>query len=155
VELTIATPEAMRARAAALGRVCAPGDVIGLSGDLGAGKTTFVQGLAAGLGAGEATSPTFTLIHVHAGGRLTLYHADLYRLDRIEELEDVGLDDIYRQDGVAAVEWIDKIPGAAPADWLEIRLDVVDPGRRLRATAHGADARALLERWQSALSLER
>jgi len=147
VDVTLDSPEALRALAAALGQVCAPGDVIGLVGDLGAGKTTFVQGLAAGLGAGDATSPTFTLIHVYAGGRLVLYHADLYRLERAAELEDVGLDDIFRQDGVAAVEWIDKIPGAAPDDWLEIRLEVAGEGRRLQATSHGPRAGELLARW--------
>ena len=149
MEVTIDSPKAMRARARALGRVCAAGDVIGLCGDLGAGKTTFVQGLAEGLGTQPATSPTFTLIHVYRGGRLVLHHADLYRLERPEELEDVGLDDIYRQDGVAAVEWIDKIPGAAPDDWLEIQLTVTAGGRRLRALAHGPAAGSLLDRWQS------
>jgi tRNA threonylcarbamoyladenosine biosynthesis protein TsaE len=147
VELLVDSPEAMRAHGAALARVAAPGDVVGLVGDLGAGKTTFVQGLAEGLGAGPATSPTFTLIHVYAGGRLVLYHADLYRLDRPEELEDVGLDDIYRQDGLAAVEWMDKLPNAAPADWLEIRLEVAGKGRRLRARAHGPQSSELLNRW--------
>jgi len=146
VELLVDTPEATRALGAALGRVAAAGDVVGLCGDLGAGKTTLVQGIAEGLGAGPATSPTFTLIHVYAGGRLVLYHADLYRLDRPEELEDVGLDDIYRQDGVAAVEWMDKLPGAAPADWLEVRLEVIPNGRRLTATAHGPQSLALLGR---------
>ena len=148
MELAIDSPEAMRAVGAALGRIARAGDVVGLVGDLGSGKTTFVQGLADGLGAAPATSPTFTLIHIYAGGRLVLHHADLYRLDRAEELEDVGLDDIYRQDGVAAVEWIDKIPGAAPDDWLEVRLQVAGDGRRLRAAAHGPSSRSLLERWE-------
>lgn len=147
MELLVDTADAMRAHGAALGRVAAAGDVIGLCGDLGAGKTTFVQGLAEGLGAGPATSPTFTLIHVYSGGRLVLYHADLYRLDRPEELEDVGLDDIYRQDGVAAVEWMDKLPNAAPTDWLELRLEVAPSGRRLTATPHGPQSTALLTRW--------
>jgi tRNA threonylcarbamoyladenosine biosynthesis protein TsaE len=151
MERTLATAEALQALAERLGRVAGPGDVVGLVGDLGAGKTTFVQGLAAGLGAGPATSPTFTLIHVYAGGRLPLHHADLYRLDRPEELEDVGLDDIYRQEGVAAVEWIDKLPGAAPDDWLEVRLEVVAGGRRLRAEAHGEQAAAWLARWTGAV----
>jgi tRNA threonylcarbamoyladenosine biosynthesis protein TsaE len=154
VDEVIDTPEALRVRARALGRACAAGDVIGLVGDLGAGKTTFVQGLAEGLGAGRATSPTFTLIHVYRGGRLILYHADLYRLDRPDELEDVGLDDIYRQDGVAAVEWIDKIAGAAPDDWLEIRLTVLDGqvGRRLQAFARGPESAGLLDRWRAGVS---
>jgi len=147
VELLVDSPEAMRASGAALGRVAAPGDVVGLCGDLGSGKTTFVQGLAEGLGAGAATSPTFTLIHEYLGGRLALYHADLYRLDRVEELEDVGLDDIYRQDGVAAVEWMDKLPGPAPSDWLEVKLEVAGAGRRLVIVPHGSASTALRDRW--------
>jgi tRNA threonylcarbamoyladenosine biosynthesis protein TsaE len=152
VERTLATPEDLKALARALAAVVESGDVVGLCGDLGAGKTTFVQGLAAGLGAHPATSPTFTLIHIDESGRLPLYHADLYRLERPEELEDVGLDDIYRQPGVAAVEWIDKVAGAAPDVWLEVRLTIAGDGRTLRAQAHGARAAALLSSWEAALS---
>jgi tRNA threonylcarbamoyladenosine biosynthesis protein TsaE len=92
-----------------------PGDVLLVSGNLGAGKTTFVRGLAAGLGidADQVSSPTFTLVHEYRGGRLTLYHADLYRLDKAAT-DDLGLEEL--ADGVLAVEWPDHlahgIPGA-------------------------------------------
>jgi tRNA threonylcarbamoyladenosine biosynthesis protein TsaE len=122
----VASADEMRALGESFGRAARPGDVLALAGDLGAGKTVFVQGLAAGLGyPGAVTSPTFTLIHIYEGGRLTLFHADLYRLDREEELEDVGLDDIFRQDGVAVVEWADKFPAALPRERRDIRIEVV------------------------------
>jgi tRNA threonylcarbamoyladenosine biosynthesis protein TsaE len=151
VERTVATADELRALAAALGRVVGPGDVIGLIGELGAGKTTFVQGLAAGLGVGGVTSPTFTLIHIHEGGRLVLYHADLYRLEHEAELEDVGLDDIYRQDGVCAVEWWDRFPAEQPDEHLEVHIEAVDGGRRVTGTARGVSAAALLTRWSAEL----
>jgi tRNA threonylcarbamoyladenosine biosynthesis protein TsaE len=128
----VESADEMRALGESFGRAAQPGEVIALVGDLGAGKTVFVQGLAAGLGyEGSVTSPTFTLIHVYEGGRLTLYHADLYRLDREAELEDVGLDDIFRQDGVAVVEWADKFPAAMPREAREIRIEVLSESARL------------------------
>jgi tRNA threonylcarbamoyladenosine biosynthesis protein TsaE len=103
------------------GRLAA-GSIVLLSGDLGAGKTVFVRGLADGLGADPAdvTSPTFTLVQEYRGGRLTLFHADLYRL-RSEEVDDLGLDDL-ASDGVLAIEWPDRLPrsiGAAIAVTIE------------------------------------
>ena len=106
-----------RAIAAALAPTLMPGSVILLSGDLGAGKTAFVRGLAAGLGLDpdEVTSPTFTIVHEYRGGRLPLIHVDLYRLDRAE-LDDIGLDQDLAEQGVTAVEWAERltrgIPGA-------------------------------------------
>ena len=87
-----------------------PGAVVLLSGDLGAGKTAFVRGLAAGLGIdpGEVSSPTFTLVQEYRGGRLTLYHVDLYRLQP-EEVDDLGLDEL-TEAGVTAIEWPDRLP---------------------------------------------
>src|SRR5918995_4815895 len=87
-----------------------PGDVLLLSGDLGAGKTAFVRGLAEGLGIdpGEVSSPTFTLLHEYRGGRLTLYHADLYRLDHTGT-EDLGLEEAGASDGVLAIEWPERL----------------------------------------------
>ena len=87
------------------------GDVLALRGDLGAGKTQFVKGLAAGLGyTGEVTSPTFTLIHEYLGGRLPLYHFDFYRLETEEEAVRIGLDEYLESDGVCVIEWADKFP---------------------------------------------
>src|SRR5476649_710526 len=85
------------------------GDVLALCGDLGAGKTHFVKGLAAGLGAGDVvTSPTFTLIHEYIGGRLPLYHFDFYRLESDTEALKIGLDEYLDGDGVSAIEWAEK-----------------------------------------------
>jgi tRNA threonylcarbamoyladenosine biosynthesis protein TsaE len=102
------------------------GDVLLLSGDLGAGKTTFVRGLAEGLGIdpGEVSSPTFTLVHEYRGGRLTLYHADLYRLDNTAT-NDLGLEEIGVQDGVLAIEWPDRLTHDMPGA-RRVTLEVVD-----------------------------
>ncbi len=101
------------------------GDVLALSGELGAGKTHFVKGLVAGLGADCAvTSPTFTLIHEYPGGRLPIFHADWYRIDDEEELIKIGMDDYLAEDGIVIVEWADKFRGALPPHtrWLEFRF---------------------------------
>jgi len=106
------------------------GDVLLLSGELGAGKTAFVRGLALGLGIDEddVSSPTFTLVHEYRGGRLTLYHADLYRLDRAAT-DDLGLDEMGVADGVLAIEWPDRLTHSiGPA--LRVRIDVVDAATR-------------------------
>jgi len=102
------------------------GDVVLLSGDLGAGKTTFVRGLAQGLGIDpeDVSSPTFTLIHEYRGGRLTLYHADLYRLERTAT-EDVGLEEIGVRDGVLAIEWPDRLTHEMAGARL-VRIELVD-----------------------------
>ena len=99
-----------RAFAARLARRLTPGAVILLSGDLGAGKTAFVKGLAEGLDVDpdEVTSPTFTLVHEYRAGRLPLFHVDLYRLDRAD-LDDVGLDWEATENGVVAVEWAERL----------------------------------------------
>jgi tRNA threonylcarbamoyladenosine biosynthesis protein TsaE len=106
------------------------GSVILLSGNLGAGKTAFVRGLAAGLGIepGEVSSPTFTLIHEYRGGRLTLYHADLYRLERAGT-DDLGLEELGVRDGVLAIEWPDRLSHAIP-DAVNVAIDIVDEQTR-------------------------
>jgi tRNA threonylcarbamoyladenosine biosynthesis protein TsaE len=103
---------------AAVGRELAAalsaGDVLLLEGDLGAGKTAFVRGVAEGLGVSrdEVSSPTFTLIQEYRGGRLTLFHVDLYRIEDPRELDELGLDEI-AEDGVLAIEWAEKLGGDA------------------------------------------
>jgi tRNA threonylcarbamoyladenosine biosynthesis protein TsaE len=98
------------------------GDVLLLSGNLGAGKTAFVRGLAAGLGVdpAEVSSPTFTLVHEYRGGRLTLYHADLYRLERAAT-DELGLEEMGVADGVLAVEWPDRLTHTWPR---AVRIDI-------------------------------
>ena len=106
-----------RSIASALARDLAIGSVLLLSGDLGAGKTAFVRGLAEGLGIepDDVTSPTFTIVHEYRGGRLPLIHVDLYRLDRAD-LDEIGLDQDLAATGIVAVEWAERmsrpIPGA-------------------------------------------
>jgi len=112
---------------AALGRELAPtlsaGDVVLLYGDLGAGKTAFVRGLAGGLGVdrGEVSSPTFTLIQEYRGGRLALFHVDLYRIEDPREFDELGLDEI-AEDGVLAIEWAERLP-APPAHAMRISIE--------------------------------
>lgn len=108
------------------------GDVILLYGELGAGKTAFVRGLARGLGASEddVSSPTFTLIQEYAG-RLTLYHVDLYRLEP-QEIPDLGLEELVLGDGVVAIEWADRWPGR-PDDVVEVTIEHAgDDARSIR-----------------------
>ncbi len=91
------------------GRTAASGLVIGLSGDLGAGKTQLVKGLARGLGVpGRVHSPSFTLVNVYAGGRLTLFHLDLYRLDSARQVIDAGLEEYLSPEGVTVIEWAER-----------------------------------------------
>ena len=101
-----------------------PGDVVLLSGGLGAGKTAFVRGLAVGLGIDPeaVSSPTFTLVHEYRGGRLTLYHADLYRLENAAT-EDLGLEETGVADGVLAVEWPDHLTHAMPGT-IEVEMEL-------------------------------
>jgi len=107
-----------------------PGDVLLLSGNLGAGKTAFVRGLAEGLGIDPAavSSPTFTLVHEYRGGRLTMYHVDLYRLERAAT-EDLGLEEIGARDGVLAIEWPDRLTHDLPGAQL-VSIEIVDETTR-------------------------
>ncbi len=114
--------EATRDLAAAVAGLARPGDVVVLAGDLGAGKTAFVQGFGRALGVEERiTSPTFTLVHVYEG-RLPIHHLDAYRLEHINEALDLGLAEMLDDGGVVLVEWGDAILPVLPHDLLEIRL---------------------------------
>jgi tRNA threonylcarbamoyladenosine biosynthesis protein TsaE len=127
-----------------LGGAARPGDVIALVGELGAGKTAFVRGLAAGLGVleGEVASPTFTMVAEHRG-RLPLYHIDLYRLGP-EGPDMLPIREYAYGRGVTAVEWFDRLPVGALDAYLLVRIDYTEPGRRLIFEGHGARAVALL-----------
>lgn len=140
--MTIRTgsPEATRALAAALGPLLEPGDVVSLVGDLGAGKTAFAQGLAAGLGVdGPVTSPTFTIVQEYEG-RLPIAHVDVYRLDTVQDLYDLGFDELIDDGRVTIVEWGDLIAQALPADRLVVRIEPggADTERVLEFAFHGA-----------------
>jgi tRNA threonylcarbamoyladenosine biosynthesis protein TsaE len=144
-------PEETEAAGEALGRLVRAGDVIALTGELGAGKTLLVRGLARGLGvpARRVTSPTFTLVNEYRDGRLPLYHVDLYRLERPEELEDLGLDDLYRQDGVVAVEWPAQVEGAVPPERLDVIIRLVGADERtIETIGRGRRAEELADAWR-------
>lgn len=120
------SPEETQALGAALSEVLASGDIILLIGDMGAGKTTFVKGLGVGLGVEEPiTSPTFVLLHTYAG-RLPLHHADLYRLEHLEEVLDLGIMELIDDGGVALIEWADRGLTAFPADVLSVEISYGD-----------------------------
>lgn len=117
-----ASVEATRDLAAAVAGLARAGDVVVLAGDLGAGKTAFVQGFGRALGVEERiTSPTFTLVHVYEG-RLPVHHLDVYRLDQINEALDLGLAEMLDDGGVVLIEWGDAILPVLPHDLLEVRL---------------------------------
>jgi tRNA threonylcarbamoyladenosine biosynthesis protein TsaE len=127
-----------------LGSAAGSGDVIALSGGLGAGKTCLAQGIARGLGVvGTVPSPTFNLLLVHPGTS-TLYHFDLYRLERPDQLEDIDFWGTLEADGVSVIEWADRFPGELPEERLDVRLETVgEHSRRIILTAYGARAREL------------
>ena len=140
------SPEETRALGRALGRQAQPGDLITLRGDLGAGKTVLVQGLAEGLGvSGPVVSPSFTLVHEHEG-RVKLYHLDLYRL-ATPDLPDIGLDDVLGAEAVVAVEWSERLPTVLQGDALEIELrhGEEDETRNMVLRARGPRGIRLLE----------
>ena len=107
----------------AIAELVRPSDLVLLAGELGAGKTTLVQGLGRGLGITEPIiSPTFMLARQHEGGRLVLHHLDVYRLEQMHEVFDVGLPELLDEGGVTVIEWGDVIAPALPADFLEVRM---------------------------------
>lgn len=117
-----ASAEGTQALAAALAELAQPGDLLLLVGDLGAGKTAFAQGYGAALGVSERiTSPTFTLVNHHQG-RLLMHHVDVYRLDQLDEVLDLGLEELLDGVGVTIIEWGDAIRPALPPDYLEVTL---------------------------------
>jgi len=122
--------------------------IIALTGDLGSGKTAFVQGLAKGLDVSEKyyiTSPTFTLINEYPG-RHPLFHVDLYRIEHLPELEEIGLDEVLQGDAVIAIEWAEKLSGDRLSNHLELRLTIIGENtRRIDIFAYGHQAGNLLK----------
>lgn len=150
-----ASAEATWHLAGALGETLAEaadrGLVIALDGDLGAGKTVFVKGLAEGLGiAGDVvSSPTFVIAQRYEGGVLRLHHIDLYRIDDEDELLGFGFDEMLDPPNVAAIEWACRFPASLPADRLSIRIDRgrSDEARRFEVEPGGARSNQALEAW--------
>jgi tRNA threonylcarbamoyladenosine biosynthesis protein TsaE len=118
------------------GREAQRGRVIALSGDLGAGKTQLVRGLARGLGiTSRVHSPTFTLVNEYGGGRLPLFHLDLYRLERPEQIRDAGLEEFLQPDGVAVIEWAERLLGLGSGIWglgqtITVKIEVLNDTER-------------------------
>jgi tRNA threonylcarbamoyladenosine biosynthesis protein TsaE len=132
------SPEDTRAIAAALAAALRPGDVIALSGDLGAGKTCFVQGAAAALGVTErVTSPTFILLREHEG-RVPVKHLDVYRLSNLQELTDLGFEELLDPSSIVFIEWGDAVGPLLPDEFLEVELrGDADDERAIDVHAHG------------------
>lgn len=155
VELATHAPEETQAMAAAFAPLCRANDVMGLEGTLGAGKTCFVKGLAAGLAVenlGKVISPTFVLLRQHPG-RLTLYHFDAYRLRDGSELEQIGCAETFEAGGVSVIEWADHVADCLPADHFMLAIRVTGAtDRRFLLTASGAGPESRLEAFRDALS---
>ena len=153
--MILADEAATRAVGAALAKLVTGGDAIALVGDLGAGKTTLVSGFVDALGAGTASSPTFSLVNEYVGGRLVVWHVDLYRLEKQAELRELGLDDILGdRRGVVVIEWADKFD-VMPPDHLRLELAHDGTTHRLAITGHGPRGHELASQLLSASSASR
>ena len=153
LELTSPTAEDTRAIGGAFAPLLRAGDVIALTGELGAGKTTLVQGIAGALGYdGAVTSPTFTLVREYRTPTLTLVHADVYRLDRVQDALDLGLDET-AEDGVLLVEWGDAVDALLPGDRMVVELSVPgdDEVRRIALRSVGTAWQTRWERLEQAV----
>jgi len=140
--------ESTQALGQSIGQHLTTATVIGLTGDLGCGKTVLVQGLARGLGVPDTyyiTSPSYTLINEYPG-RFTLYHVDLYRLAGAADFEDIGLHDILDGDGIVAVEWAERLDERRFTEHLQIHMEITDDhSRKIRLTAYGHETGNLIK----------
>ncbi len=127
------TAEATRKLGEEFARGLPAGTVVALEGELGAGKTCFVQGMARGVGVSPKAfvrSPSFTILNQYDGARLTIYHFDFYRLDAFDDLSDLGLEEFFDGSGITVVEWADKFPGALPENAMRVRFVIIDEHTR-------------------------
>lgn len=127
------SPEMTKEMGRMLAEKLTPGAVLALEGELGAGKTCFVQGLAKGLGVSDKVfvrSPSFTILNQYDGGRMPLYHFDFYRLTRRDELGDLGLEEYFDGQGVTVVEWADRFENVMPEKTIRIRFRIIDENTR-------------------------
>lgn len=147
MEIYLKDSAATEALGQLLGRHVANGDVFCLSGDLGAGKTLLSRGVAEALGvpAEDVTSPTFALMNVYQGRDLEVRHFDLYRLNRAEELEDIGFAEYAGGDGVTLIEWAELFADELPGEYLQVTLRHEGEGRRAFLEPHGMRYAKLLE----------
>lgn len=128
LEVDTASPEQTMAVGEAVAGILGSGDVVSLTGDLGAGKTTFVQGAARGLGVAEPVlSPTFTLVREYRGVS-PVFHLDIYRLDRLQDVLDLGFEEMLDSGGVVFIEWGDAIEALLPDDYLQVEMTIPDEG---------------------------
>lgn len=137
-----------------LGKLLAPGHVIALLGELGAGKTTMVKGIVLGLGVTDrraVKSPTFALVHRYEG-RMPVYHFDAYRLESTQEMLDIGSDEMIYGDGVSIVEWADRVPGCLPKEYLEITLvSISEYERNIEMCSYGKEYDRIIQNIRHAL----
>jgi len=133
-----------------LGALLSGGEIIGIEGELGAGKTCFIQGLARGLGISQdqyVRSPTFTLINEYKG-KIPLYHFDLYRLDGVDEIIGLGYEEYFWGNGVTAIEWFEKLDGIKPKELLRLEIKIVgELARELHFSCHGRQYEQILKRF--------
>jgi tRNA threonylcarbamoyladenosine biosynthesis protein TsaE len=149
LQLRAASVDDTRAIAAAVAAVIRTGDVVVLAGEMGAGKTAFAQGFGAALGVDEPiTSPTFNLVHSHPAGKLTLHHADLYRLSTQHEVADLAFAELAEADGVLLVEWGDVVASSF-GDHLLVSLSFVDDAPDERGVILRGIGRAWAARWDT------
>ena len=142
MEFITKSPAQTEAVGEALGKRLSPGTVIAYRGDLGAGKTAFTRGLARGLGCGEqVTSPTYTIVNEYLGGKLPLFHFDMYRLRCADDLFDIGWDDYLERGGICAVEW-SEIVWEAMEYPITVTIEKIGENRR-RITIEGGESHAL------------
>ena len=138
MEFTTHSPAETEKIGAALGNILPPGTVLAYEGDLGAGKTAFTRGLAAGLGCTDmVTSPTYTIVNEYLSGRLPLFHFDMYRLSSSDDLWDIGWEDYLDRGGICAVEWSENVEEAME-DAVRIRIEKLDGDSR-RITIEGGE----------------
>lgn len=137
-----------------IGALANPGDVLVLTGDLGAGKTTLTKGIALGLGIEQMIkSPTYTIIREYTAGRLPLYHMDIYRV--AEGAGDLGLDEYFEGEGLSVVEWGNMLEEELPVDYLELILEKVEGNseeRQVQIIAHGRASEVFLNRIQAEIA---
>lgn len=147
--VTTRSPSQTKSLAKKLASLLQPGDIISLTGDLGAGKTCFTQGLAQGLNIkSNITSPTFNIIKEYYSGSLPLYHFDVYRFQSAAQLIELGYEEYFFGRGVTIIEWGDRILTLFPPDYLEIEFTRLgERVRQLRISAHGVNWQKKIKRW--------